>query len=182
VSYSLLTQEITNLYRVPFFLDDTIDREMGIHRAHFIRESLRDTGDHVRDKTPDGPQTRHMLASPLPNSKSDPVSRLALEESNVHVDMTNVFCEGPARPCDGNEAGLNGNRDALRNVEFFGLEDVPHLVNEGIVEVAGEWSKFQISRAAPPHRLEPVVAKGFDLSPLNIGLKYVIKCMLSYHI
>ena len=68
-----------------------------------------------------------MLASTLPNSKSDLVGRLALEEPDVHVDMTNIFCEGPAGPCDGNEAGLNGNRDALRNVEFFGLEDVPHL-------------------------------------------------------
>jgi hypothetical protein len=70
----LLTQEIANLYCLPFFLDDTVDREMGIHCAHFVRESLQidevsmaidtlssnsvylcDASDHVRDKTLDSP-------------------------------------------------------------------------------------------------------------------------------
>jgi hypothetical protein len=41
--------------------------------------------------------------------------------------MTDVFCEGAAGTGDCDEAGLDGDRDALRDVEFFSLEDVPHL-------------------------------------------------------
>ena len=68
-----------------------------------------------------------MLASTLPDSERDFVGRLALEQPNVHIDMTNVFCEGTAGTRDSDETRLNSNRDALRNVEFFSLEDVPHL-------------------------------------------------------
>ena len=94
--------------------------------SHTNSTHLRDTSDHVVDKTPNSPQARNMFTSTLPDSKCDLVG-LALEQPDVHVDMTDIFCEGTARSCDSDEAGLDGNRDALRDVEFFGLEDVPHL-------------------------------------------------------
>lgn len=68
-----------------------------------------------------------MFPSSLPNSESDFVSLATLDQPDVHIDMANVFDQGTAGTGDGDEARLDGGSDSLRNVEFFGLEDVPHL-------------------------------------------------------
>jgi hypothetical protein len=80
-------------------LDDTVDREMGVNGAHFIRETLvnrlnfsdhsrpdepnsiylRDASNHICDQALDGPQTRNVFASTLPDSESNLVGRLALD-------------------------------------------------------------------------------------------------------
>lgn len=67
-----------------------------------------------------------MLATALPNGESDLVG-LALDEANVHVDMADVLgeCRPRARHLD--ETGLDFDSDTFRDLEFFGLEDVPHL-------------------------------------------------------
>lgn len=67
-----------------------------------------------------------MLASTLPYSQSD-FCGFALEEADVHVDMADVLCQDASGTSDGDEAGLDGDFNALRDVEFFGLEYVPHL-------------------------------------------------------
>ena len=36
----LLPQEVADLQRVTTVLDDTVDREMGIHRTHLVLEAL----------------------------------------------------------------------------------------------------------------------------------------------
>ena len=69
-----------------------------------------------------------MFTSTLPDRKSDFVGRLSLDQPDVHVNMTDIFCEGAPGTCDADEARLDGNGDALGDDEFFSLEDVPHLV------------------------------------------------------
>ena len=68
-----------------------------------------------------------MFTSTLPDRKSDFVGRLSLDQPDVHVNMTDIFGEGATGTCDADEARLDGNGDALGDVEFFSLEDVPHL-------------------------------------------------------
>jgi hypothetical protein len=68
-----------------------------------------------------------MFTSTLPDRKSDLVGRLSLDQPDVHVNMTDILCEGATGTCDADEARLYGNGDALGDVEFFSLEDVPHL-------------------------------------------------------
>jgi len=60
-------------------LDDAVDGEMGVNRAHFIRETLGDASDHVCDKALDSSQTCNVFASTLPDSEGDLVGRLALD-------------------------------------------------------------------------------------------------------
>ena len=68
-----------------------------------------------------------MFPSSLPNSESDFVG-LAFDQPDVHIYMANVFGEGAAGTSDSDKAGLDGCCDSFGNIEFFGLEDVPHLV------------------------------------------------------
>ena len=67
-----------------------------------------------------------MLAATLPDSEGDLVG-LALEDPDVHVDVTDILRQRSAGALDGDDAGLDVDGNPLRNVEFFGLEDVPHL-------------------------------------------------------
>ena len=68
-----------------------------------------------------------MFPSSLPYSESNFIN-LALDQPDVHVDMPNVFGEGTAGTSDSDKAGLDGSCDSFGNIEFFGLENVPHLV------------------------------------------------------
>ena len=67
-----------------------------------------------------------MLAATLPYCERNLV-RLALLEPDVHVDVTNILRQLSAGARDCNETGLDVDSNSLRNVELFGLEDVPHL-------------------------------------------------------
>lgn len=67
-----------------------------------------------------------MLTATLPYCKRNLV-RLALLEPDVHVDVTDILRQLSAGTRYGDETGLDVDSNPLRNVEFFGLEDVPHL-------------------------------------------------------
>jgi len=82
--------------------------------------------DHVIDQTPDSPQAGDVFPASFPYGENDLVG-LALHQPNIHVDMPYVLAQCPARSSNRYEAGFNGNFDALWYIEFFGLEDVPHL-------------------------------------------------------
>lgn len=36
----LLSQEVTDLYRLPIFLNNAVDGEVRVNRAHFVTETL----------------------------------------------------------------------------------------------------------------------------------------------
>jgi hypothetical protein len=40
----LLAEEVTDLHRVAVVLDDAVDGEMGVNRAHFVEETLKPRG------------------------------------------------------------------------------------------------------------------------------------------
>jgi len=125
VSHSFLAQEVTNLDRVSVILDNAVDGEMGVDGTHFVSEALGNTVNHVVDHTLDCPQACNMFPSSLPNSKRN-FGTFALDQPDVHVDVLDVLCEGTARASHGNDTGFDGHGDSLWDVEFFGLEDVPH--------------------------------------------------------
>ena len=75
-----------------------------------------------------------MLAATLPDSEGDLVG-LALEDSDVHVDVTDILVKGSPRALNGDETGLDADFNAGWNVELFGLEDVPHLEEQGLLAI-----------------------------------------------
>ena len=52
---------------------------------------------------------------------------LALDETDVHIDMADILGEGRSWASHSDEAGLDFDSDTFWDLEFFGLEDVPHL-------------------------------------------------------
>jgi len=119
VSYNLLAQEITDFQSRAIVLDDTVDREMGIHCPHFVLEALRNTLDHIRDETPDRPQAGNVLPATLPDGESNFGRVIGFHQPNVHVDVSDILDEGTSWPLDGDDTGLDGNVDTLRDLEFF---------------------------------------------------------------
>lgn len=67
-----------------------------------------------------------MLATALPDSKGDGVG-LALVEADVHVNVADILGQRSAGPSDGDEARLDADLDALRDVQLFCLQHVAHL-------------------------------------------------------
>jgi len=67
-----------------------------------------------------------MFPAALPDSECDLIG-LSFHETDVHIDMTDILLQCAAGSCYCDEAGLDRNLNALGNVEFFGLKDVPHL-------------------------------------------------------
>ena len=67
-----------------------------------------------------------MLTAALPYCECHLVG-LALLQPDVHVDVTDILRQRSTRALDGDDAGLDVDGNPLRDVEFFGLEDVPHL-------------------------------------------------------
>ena len=67
-----------------------------------------------------------MLAATLPYCQADLVC-LALQNLDVHVDVTDILLQRSSGTSDRDETGLDVDGDTLGNVEFFGLVDVPHL-------------------------------------------------------
>lgn len=67
-----------------------------------------------------------MLPAALPDSEGDPVD-FALNEPDVKIGMTEVLGQCAAGALDGDEAGLDGDFNTVRDSELFGLENVPHL-------------------------------------------------------
>lgn len=72
-----------------------------------------------------------MLSSTLPDSESNFLGFRGLLEAYVHVDMANILRQRTTGTRDREDPRLNGDCDTLGNIEFFCLEDVPHLGNEG---------------------------------------------------
>lgn len=95
-------------------------------QRHADKAHLGDTGDHVGDETPECPEDSDVLPATLPDRQGDLV-RLALHQPDVDISVPQVLGEGSAGASNGDEAGLDGDFNTLRNVELFGLENVPHL-------------------------------------------------------
>lgn len=70
--------------------------------------------DHILDERLDGAEARDVLATTLPDSKSD-LCALSLDELDVHIDMANVLFEPTARAFDDYDARLDADIDALRH-------------------------------------------------------------------
>lgn len=70
-----------------------------------------------------------MLAAALPDGEED-LGLLALDDTDVHVDMADVLGEGSPRASNADDTGLDGDLDALGDIEFFNLLDVQHLDSE----------------------------------------------------
>lgn len=67
-----------------------------------------------------------MLATTLPYCEGDLV-RLALHQPDVHINVSDILGQCAAGTLDRDKARLDLDGNPLGNVQFFGLEDVPHL-------------------------------------------------------
>lgn len=101
------------------------------HSSQNESADLRDTNDHVVDKALQCVQHGDVLPASLPDCECD-AGGLALDQPDVDVGMSEVLGEGTTGALDGDEAGLDGNFNALWDGELFGLEDVPHLERGGM--------------------------------------------------
>lgn len=147
----LLSQKVSNLQGSSAILDDAVDGEVSVYCAHLVLETLGDddlsesqewkgnnlsnlcyTSNHVHNETFDRPQTSYMLSAALPYCECNLV-RLALLQPDVHVDMADILVESTPRAFDSDQPGLDGDFHTLWDVEFFGLEDVPHLRINGLL-------------------------------------------------
>ena len=70
-------------------------------------------GDHILDERLDGAEARDVLATTLPDSKSD-LCALSLDELDVHIDMADVLFELTPRAFDSDDARLDTDIDTLR--------------------------------------------------------------------
>lgn len=96
---------------------------MGIDETHLVRKAVTNAGDHVLDDAADGTQARDVLAGAVPDDELDLVDGLdglvrRGEDADRHVGVLQVLLQGTARAGDGDNTGLDGNRDALP--VFFG--------------------------------------------------------------
>lgn len=189
----LLPQEVTDFDSTTIVLDNAVDGEMGIDGAHLVLEALKSTllvhahisygqptylrytSDHVDDERLDGAQASYVLAATLPNCECDLV-RLALGEPDVHVDVTDILRQGSARARDLDEAGLDAHFDPLRDVELFGLEDVPHLkrpsvsVRSKYIQLAAEESIAIRHRFSRFKRLQRLVEQFQAVGSVSEGV------------
>ena len=97
-----------------------------MHPKKTSEAHLGDTNDHVVDQTPECPEDGDVLAATLPDRQGDTVD-LALHQPDVDICVSEVLRQGTTGTGDGDEAGLDGDFNALWDLEFFGLENVPHL-------------------------------------------------------
>ena len=67
-----------------------------------------------------------MLPATLPYSEGDLVD-LALQYPDVDISVSDVLRQCTTGALYGDQARLDGNINAIGNVELFGLENVPHL-------------------------------------------------------
>lgn len=71
-----------------------------------------------------------MFATALPDSEGDLVD-LALQQTDVHVDMADIFGEGTSRALHGDDAGFDGDLNTLRDLKLLGGKNVAHLDRNG---------------------------------------------------
>jgi len=126
VPHELLAQEVSDLDLAAVVLNDAVDREMRIDRAHLVAEALGNTSNHVRDQALNRPQARNMLTPSLPHRERDLII-LALDELDVHVHMSDIFRELSARALDADQPRLDLQSDALRDSKLLSGKDVAHF-------------------------------------------------------
>jgi hypothetical protein len=71
-----------------------------------------------------------VLASTLPHRKSNLVALLGLQHPDIHIYVTDILRKGAPWAGDFDNARLDLNGDTLGDLEFFSLEDVPHLCSK----------------------------------------------------
>ena len=101
---------------------------MGIDETHLVRKAVTNAGDHVLDDAADGTQARDVLAGAVPDDELDLVDGLdglvrRGEDADRHVGVLQVLLQGTARAGDGDNTGLDGNRDALPVFSLFEVSE-----------------------------------------------------------
>ena len=102
-----------------------------LYSEKFVWAYLGDTNDHVVDEGAESAEDSDVLPATLPDRQGHLVD-LALHQPDVDISVSEVLREGTTGALDSDEAGLDVDFNALRNVEFFGLENVPHLERNGM--------------------------------------------------
>lgn len=97
---------------------------MGVDETHLVGKAVPDAGDHVLDDGADGAEARDVLPGAVPDDELDLVDGgdglvRRGEDADRHVEVLQVLLQRPARAGDGDDTGLDGNRDVLpRGIKF----------------------------------------------------------------
>lgn len=93
-----------------------------------------------------------MFSSSLPDCKRD-LRCFALQQPNIHINMSNILRQCSSGSSNGNETRLDGNFNIGGDFEFFGLEDVPHLGEQKSINTTSKlWQTHPIASNSQYHQ------------------------------
>ena len=121
----LLSQEVPDLDQRASLLDDHVDGEMGVHRAHLVPEAHCDTLDHVLDVTAAGAD-RGQLLSVSPPFIHTKLLVLLSKEAELQVDVVEVPAECAPGSFDNDRPALQLNLDIVGNVDSLVTDNGLH--------------------------------------------------------
>ena len=67
------TQEISDFNHRPILLNNDVDRDVSIHRPHFVRKAQCNTLDHVLNMTADASDSGQLLSVTPPFVNTEPL-------------------------------------------------------------------------------------------------------------
>jgi hypothetical protein len=109
LEHVLLAEEVADLDSLAVKVD--VDGVVVVHEAHLVLETPLDTRDRVGHVTGAGADAGELLAAAEPHVKGDLVAILG----DVDGKVLEVTHEGAAGASDGDNAGLDGDLNALRD-------------------------------------------------------------------
>jgi hypothetical protein len=98
-----------------------------------------------------------VLAPTLPHCKSDLAALLGLHHPNIHINVTDILRKSTPWASDFDNARLDFNGNTLGDLEFFSLEDVPHLSAKSATSFDIESSSMRVVNPSPSRG--PILAK-----------------------
>ncbi|KAH3668435.1 hypothetical protein OGAPHI_002189 [Ogataea philodendri] len=125
LSESLLSQKVSDLNVVlAFFIDNVnIDREVRIHKSHFVLESDSDTLHQVRDQRLHSSERSNVLSVTVVDANLNLGAR---ELGKSHINVTEIFLQLSARTLHKDLTGFDDDLDVFWDIKNFRGLDVLH--------------------------------------------------------
>jgi hypothetical protein len=140
---------------------------MGVDVSHLVLVALGDTSDEVGNQRLDSSQRSNVLAVTVVDGETN-LTVADLGES--HIIMTEVLGESTTRTGDGDNAGLDRDRDALGDLKDLVSLNVLHCWR--YVWMVGQkrwWRSLDIPRVAAKHSM-PRITVGLCDSYFHFGM------------
>lgn len=83
-----------------------------------------------------------MLPVALPDCESDLVG-LALDQTDIHIHMANILRKSSPGSRNHDNSRLDGDCYTIRNLQFFGFEDITHLLRKQALAMTAHGIEFE---------------------------------------